>query len=120
LLEGTDLSRLRAERGPLPVADACELVRQAALGLQCAHEHGTVHRDVKPGNLILTSAGVVKVIDLGLARVREGLPGGSKISTGRYVMGTPEYLAPEQWDRTAVDHRADLYALGCVLYELLT
>src|SRR5262245_20182179 len=120
LLEGTDLSRLLAARGPLPVADACELARQAALGLQYAHEPGAVHRDVKPGNLFLTAAGVVKVIDLGLARVQDLPPGGSKISTGRCIMGTPEYLAPEQWDNTAVDHRADIYALGCVLFELLT
>jgi serine/threonine protein kinase len=120
LLEGVDVSRLLAERGPLSVADACELVRQAAIGLQCAHEKGTVHRDVKPANLFLSSAGVVKVIDLGLARVRDDASGAPKLSTGRLVMGSPEYLAPEQWDKAAVDHRADIYALGCVLYELLT
>ena len=119
LLEGTDLRRLLGERGPLPVADACELVRQAALGLQHAHEHGIVHRDVKPDNLFLTAAGVVKVIDLGLARV-QNRQAGSNLSTGRVIMGTPEYLAPEQWDSAAVDHRADIYALGCVLYALLT
>src|SRR5262249_24434859 len=120
LLEGTDLSRLLAERGPLPVAEACELVRQAALGLQCAHEQGTVHREVKPGNLFLTAAGVVKVIDLGLARVLDRPPDGRNLSTGCFFMGTPDYLAPEQWASMAVDHRADLYALGCGLYELLT
>jgi len=68
-LDGTDLTKLVRQGGPLPVADACEVVRQAALGIQYAHEHGLVHRDVKPSNIMLTTAGQVKVLDLGLARI---------------------------------------------------
>jgi serine/threonine protein kinase len=79
---GTDLARLVKERGPLPVAQACDCVRQAAVGLQHAHERGLVHRDIKPHNLMLTGKGVVKVLDLGMARLAEGIEGGdSRAST---------------------------------------
>jgi WD40 repeat protein len=120
LLDGKSLSALIAESGPLPLADACEVVRQAALGLHHAHEHGLVHRDVKPGNLFLTTTGVVKVIDLGLARSTQGPTTGSELTSVQAVMGTPECMAPEQWERAAVDRQADLYALGCVMFRLLT
>jgi serine/threonine protein kinase/WD40 repeat protein len=120
LLDGRDLARLVADRGPLSLADACEVVRQAALGLHHAHENGLVHRDVKPANLFLTRAGVVKVIDLGLARVTDDAVAGPGVSTADRVLGTPECMAPEQWENSAVDRRADLYALGCTLFLLLT
>jgi hypothetical protein len=120
LLDGQDLARLVAQRGPLPLADACEVVRQAALGLDYAHAHGLVHRDVKPANLFLTRAGVVKVIDLGLARVTDGPAPGGELSRQHTLLGTPDCMAPEQWDNAAVDRRADLYALGCTLFVLLT
>jgi serine/threonine protein kinase/WD40 repeat protein len=120
LLDGRDLACLVAEGGPLSLADACEVVRQAALGLHHAHEHGLVHRDVKPANLFLTRAGVVKVIDLGLARVTDDAVAGPGVSTADRVLGTPECMAPEQWENSAVDRRADLYALGCTLFLLLT
>lgn len=120
LLEGHDLAGVVAAHGPLSVADACEMLRQAALGLQHAHEHGLVHRDVKLGNLFLTCAGVVKVIDLGLARVTDARLDGRDLSSVELLMGTPDCMAPEQWEHTAVDPRADLYGLGCVLYLLLT
>jgi WD40 repeat protein/serine/threonine protein kinase len=123
LVEGTDLAKLVKQRGPLPVREACEYVRQAALGLQHAFERGLVHRDVKPANLLLTTTGVVKVLDMGLARLdalRESESASTLTQEGT-VMGTPDYMAPEQALRSHdVDIRADLYALGCTLFFLLT
>jgi hypothetical protein len=120
LLEGEDLARRVKQHGPLPVAEACDAVRQAALGLQAAHESGLVHRDVKPDNLFRTTAGGVKVLDLGLARLRgpEGL-GGEGMSAGGF-MGSADYAAPEQFlDARGADAAADIYSLGCTLYHLL-
>jgi serine/threonine protein kinase len=120
LIEGIDLRRLVEERGPLPVAEACDLVRQAALGLQYLHERGLVHRDVKPANLMRTPAGTVKVLDLGLARWRWAA-GGDELTVAHMVLGTPDYLAPEQIENAAgTDIRADLYGLGATLFYLLT
>jgi hypothetical protein len=117
---GTDLAKLVDRGGPLPVADACELVRQAALGLQHAHENGLVHRDVKPSNLMLTTGGRVKVLDLGLARIQAGEAGSAALTATGALMGTPDYMPPEQLlDSHAVDIRADVYSLGCTLYHLL-
>src|SRR5947207_2347582 len=83
-------------RGPLPLREACDYVRQAALGLQYAHERGLIHRDLKPANLLLTPAGQVKILDFGLARLaREAAPPGAVTPTGTLV-GTPDYVAPEQ------------------------
>jgi serine/threonine protein kinase len=121
LLDGVDLRTLVQHSGPLASADACELTRQAAEGLQYGHEQGIVHRDLKPSNLMLTSAGVVKLLDLGLARVTEadGLDDTSLTSTGQ-PMGTPDYMAPEQCSSArAATARTDLYSLGCTLYFLL-
>jgi WD40 repeat protein/tRNA A-37 threonylcarbamoyl transferase component Bud32 len=123
LVEGTDLARLVKQRGPLPVREACDYVRQAALGLQHAFERGLVHRDVKPANLLLTAAGVVKLLDLGLARleVPEGGESSSTLTQEGTAMGTPDYMAPEQALRAhEADIRADLYALGGTLFSLLT
>jgi WD40 repeat protein/serine/threonine protein kinase len=123
-VEGTDLARLVRQRGPLPVALACEVIRQAALGLQHAHERGLIHRDIKPSNLLLTARGEqVKVLDLGLACWQ--LPGpdhSSSLLTGSgAVLGTPDFLAPEQArDARQADPRSDLYSLGCTFYYLLT
>jgi serine/threonine protein kinase len=120
LIEGTDLQRLVKERGPLPVAEACDLVRQAALGLQHLHERGLVHRDVKPSNLMRTPAGMVKVLDLGLARLGTTTDG-AELTAPDMLLGTPDYLAPEQIDNpAAADIRADLYGLGATLFFLLT
>jgi hypothetical protein len=123
-VEGTDLARqLRA--GPLPVHQACEYVRQTALALQHAHERGLVHRDIKPGNLLLDTGGAhVKVLDLGLALLAKApnpeAPSTALTGAGT-VLGTLAYLAPEQaLDPHGVDIRADLYSLGCTFYELLT
>lgn len=119
-VEGVNLEELLQRGGRLPVAEACEICRQAALGLQAIHEHGVVHRDIKPSNVMVTYQGLVKVLDLGLARTRPAAAGGTLTVTGQ-VMGTPDYMAPEQAsDCHAIDIRADLYSLGCTLYELLT
>jgi WD40 repeat protein/serine/threonine protein kinase len=120
-VEGPNLSQVVKRHGPLPVADACEIIRQAAAGLQHAHEHGLVHRDIKPSNLLLTPQGQVKVLDLGLALLLGELRVGEELTRPGQVMGTVEYMAPEQaLDTHAVDIRADIYSLGCTLYFLLT
>jgi WD40 repeat protein/serine/threonine protein kinase len=137
-VDGIDLSRLVRRIGPLPAADACELVRQAAIGLQHVHEHGLVHRDIKPSNLMLARDGVLKVLDLGVARLESELftpddPASDATCMGRLeqtladltstgqFLGTSDYMAPEQWENTRqVDIRSDLYSLGCTLHHLLT
>ena len=111
--------------GPLGVGAACEIIRQAALGLQHAHEHQLVHRDVKPANLMLCRSGQVKLLDMGLAKFHaerrsEGQPQGGLTQPG-VTMGTIDYMAPEQWENSAnADIRADIYSLGCTLFFLLT
>jgi serine/threonine protein kinase len=122
---GADLGRLLDRNGPLPAADAAEYIRQGALALQHAHERGLVHRDIKPANLLVSSAdGRVKLLDLGLARVRaleeEGIGPQTALTQAGAVMGTPDYMAPEQAvDSHGVDIRADIYALACTLYHIL-
>jgi serine/threonine-protein kinase len=126
-IDGPNLAALVRDLGPLSVGQACEFVRQAAVGLQHAHALGMVHRDVKPSNLLvqppvggtLADGGVVKVTDFGLARL--GGPDDDSHAGGSVVMGTPDYLSPEQGrDLAAADIRSDLYSLGCTLYYLLT
>jgi serine/threonine-protein kinase len=120
LVEGPALSQLVAAGGPLPVVAACDYVRQAALGLQHAHERGVVHRDVKPSHLLLQARqGRVKVTDFGLARLHDAWAGPSGLTRPGRVVGTLDYLAPEQIESGAVDGRADLYGLGCAFYFLL-
>ncbi len=120
-IEGTDLSVLVKTRGPLSVRDACKAIRQAALGLQHAHEHGLVHRDIKPSNLFVTKSGQIKLLDLGLARLGDDGEQQRGLTSVGQILGTPDYMAPEQWDDThSVDARADLYSLGCTLCFVLT
>jgi tRNA A-37 threonylcarbamoyl transferase component Bud32 len=119
-LEGADLAAIVKRGGPLGVREACEVIRQAAVGLEHIHEQGLVHRDIKPSNLMLTPQGIVKILDLGLARLRDETAGGESLTRSGQTMGTPDYIAPEQAiDAGRVDIRADLYSLGCTLYYLL-
>ena len=138
LEQGADLAHYVRERGPLPVAEACDCARQAALGLAAAHDAGLVHRDIKPSNLFRTAGGQIKLLDLGLALLEvdetllakpansaddDTIVDSSRSTTARTrgAMGTDDYMAPEQWsDAHLVDARADLYSLGCTLYFLLT
>lgn len=117
LLAGPSLDGLLAMRGPLPVELALGYAEQAAAGLAAAHAAGVVHRDIKPGNLVLDSDGTLKVVDFGIA----SLAGASTSLTATGVtFGTPAYLSPEQAAGRPAEPRSDLYSLGCVLYALLT
>jgi serine/threonine protein kinase len=120
-VEGSSLSRIIQERGPLPVTSASDCIRQAALGLRHVHEHAMVHRDIKPANLLMAQGSVVKVADLGLARLYESGRLTRTLTQDGSLIGTPDYLAPEQAVTPHVaDIRADIYSLGCTFYYLLT
>jgi serine/threonine protein kinase len=120
-VHGQSLFRLVQERGMLPLGFAVACVRQAALGLQHAHAHGLVHRDVKPGNILLSHQGTIKVVDLGLARYFHD--DGDQVTgehDGKRILGTADYMAPEQaLDSHQVTHLADVYSLGATFYFLL-
>jgi serine/threonine protein kinase len=126
-VDGMSMERVVRDRGPLPIPMGCSAIRQAAIGLQHAHEKGMVHRDIKPHNLMLTKTGQVKILDFGLARVAAGNAvdpaslTAMAITNPQTLMGTPDFLSPEQ-ARSCVglDIRSDLYSLGCTLYFLLT
>src|SRR5438034_592867 len=116
-VEGENLKQLIEQRGPAPVAYALELAIQVARGLSFAHQQGLVHRDVKPQNVLLNGDGQAKVTDFGIARsldVKKGM------TTTGTVLGTSEYIAPEQAQGQHVSEQTDVYSLGVVLYELLT
>lgn len=116
-IDGETLAE-RVKKGPLPVAEACQAIRDAALGLAHAHATGLVHRDVKPGNLMRSKDGLVKVLDFGLVAIQDSAP---TITGENLVMGTTDYIAPEQAeDARAADARSDIYGLGCTLYHLLS
>ena len=121
-VDGLSLLDLVNRDGRLPPPAAAEYIRQSALGLEHAHRAGLIHRDIKPGNLLVDNSGVVKVMDLGLARFFSGEEGESlTLQYDEKVLGTADYLAPEQAvDSHDIDSRADIYSLGCTLYFLLT
>lgn len=136
-IEGLSLDELVSRHGPLPIAEACEIIRQAARGLQYIHKHEMVHRDMKPSNLMITlvdadqissdstlmqaedgERAVVKILDLGLALL--AVDNQDRLTRFDHkAMGTGMYMPPEQWKTTSVDIRADIYSLGCTLYHLL-
>jgi Tol biopolymer transport system component len=131
LVEGETLSE-RLARGPVPVIEALAIARQIAEALEAAHEKGIVHRDLKPANIKITPSGVVKVLDFGLAKASARESGGAGAAPTHsptlmvsgtqegVLLGTAAYMSPEQARGKGVDRRADIWALGCVLYEMLT
>lgn len=125
-VEGEDLAHHVRNQGPLSVADAVDYVIQAATGLEYAHQQGIVHRDVKPGNLMLDTDGHIRVLDLGLAKPVGALTAGpddvtDAMTSAGDIVGTAAYMAPEQAQNSQdVDRRSDIYSLGCTLYFLLT
>ncbi|MFM8804075.1 MAG: protein kinase domain-containing protein, partial [Planctomycetia bacterium] len=120
-IDGTDLHGRVKPDGPLPIREAAECIRQAALGLHYAHEEGLVHRDIKPANLMIDKRGHVKILDLGLALANDDDDDASLTKEhDEKVLGTADYLAPEQAkDSHKADRRSDIYSLGCSLYSLL-
>ena len=119
LVDGVSL-RHAITHGGIKPQEALSMVPRICDALQYAHDHGVVHRDIKPENILLDRTGNVKVADFGLAKV-DGASSGARLTQTRQVMGTPHYMAPEQIETpTDVDHRADIYALGVVFYEMLT
>lgn len=127
LVDGSTLAE-RLRRGALPLAEAIDVARQIALALEAAHETGIVHRDLKPANIKLTPAGTVKVLDFGLAKTLAEARGDLSVSPtvtamgteAGLVLGTAPYMSPEQARGQKIDERTDIWAFGCVLYEILT
>ncbi|MBM4072976.1 MAG: serine/threonine protein kinase [Planctomycetes bacterium] len=127
-VNGPNLDQLVRDKGPLPIDLACEIIRQAAIGLEHAHESGMVHRDIKPANLLVqhnpkNDGLTVKILDFGLSRLydpeKDDLPSAAPVKE-RTVMGTPDFLSPEQGQGVHdVDIRSDMYSLGCTFYYLL-
>lgn len=122
LLDGRNLSQLLQDgKGqPLPVPDVVDIAEQVSSALAYTHQQGIVHRDLKPANIMRLSDGTVKILDFGIARLGADIGFTSRLTGTGIAMGTPHYMSPEQIGGAVVDHRSDLYSLGCVLYELAT
>src|SRR5712664_3278368 len=114
-LDGRSLKELIVARGPAPIHLAVDYARQILAAIRFAHRHGIVHRDIKPHNVLVDGEGRLKVTDFGIARA-----GASEMTEAGSIVGTAQYLSPEQAKGTAVDPRSDIYSVGIVLYELLT
>jgi serine/threonine protein kinase len=131
LVEGDDLSQ-RIARGAIPIDEALPIAKQIAEALEAAHEQGIVHRDLKPANIKVRSDGTVKVLDFGLAKAMEPAAGSSPsmsmsptlttpaMAQAGMILGTAAYMSPEQARGKTVDRRADIWAFGAVLFEMLT
>ncbi len=129
LVEGPTLAD-RIRSGPIPIEEALPIAKQIAEGMEYAHERGIVHRDLKPSNVKVTSDDAVKILDFGLAKTMQAetasgdaitSPTLSQMATqAGMLLGTAAYMSPEQARGKAVDRRADIWAFGCVLYEMLT
>lgn len=117
-VRGTDLKRLVTERGPVPPERALRWIVLAAEALVAAHDAGVIHRDLKPSNLLLTPEDTIKIVDFGIAKRRAEPQPGDVLTSQRELLGTPAYLSPEQLEHGLADERSDVWALGCVLYEL--
>ncbi|OEU96464.1 tetratricopeptide repeat protein [Streptomyces oceani] len=122
LLDGHNLSQLLQENGqrPLPVREILDIAGQVAAALAYTHQRDIVHRDLKPANVMRTASGDVKICDFGIAHLNHDIGVSSRLTSGGIAMGTPHYMSPEQIGGAYVDHRSDLYSLGCVLYEMAT
>jgi serine/threonine protein kinase len=119
-VDGADLRQM-IQANPVKPGDALDLVVQICEALQFAHSQGVVHRDIKPGNILVDRAGRVKIADFGIAKLMDPGAADTALTGSHHVMGTPHYMAPEQMARPLeVDHRADIYSLGVVFYEMLT
>ncbi len=115
-LGGAPLSSLIQKRGSLPIPDAAKIIIDVAEALDFAHSSGVIHRDIKPDNILSDEKGEFKVMDFGIARMEEG----TQLTVTGTIMGTPEYMSPEQASGRKVDQRTDIYSLGIVFYEMLT
>lgn len=118
-VDGSSLKKLLADRRTLPEQEAIAIFSQVLRALALVHEHGLIHRDITPGNILITADGAVKLIDFGIAKSLDGEAGQKLTQTGA-IVGTPDYMSPEQLTGQPLDERADLFAVGVCFYEALS